>query len=218
MLFVDAQLTYIQFSSTDAFFEENMQHMFFDELFPKENWAIILYNLISIFIDSRYLTKNSEGYPLMKKVHLAFWLLELVSMDFSSTISSSMDFLSKKTVSLQSICLITVHLAFPSVKWFWFLFHPWRRQFSWILLQWNKISRTFYQWSSIRLTSNRFNRFPWIFFQSKRHPRNLKNQCNRFPRKSYPQSFNFFHDFPINSFCSQGLPISGKSFFGSHRI
>ena len=97
MLFVDAHLTYIQISSTDAFFEENIQHMFFEERFPKENRAIILYHIISIFIDSWSLTKNSEGYPMMKMVHLAFWLLELVSMDFSSTISNSMDILSKKT-------------------------------------------------------------------------------------------------------------------------
>ena len=97
MLFVDAQLTYIQFSSLEAFFEEIIQNMFFDDRFSKENWAMVLYQVISIFIDSRSLTKNSEGYPLMKMVHLAFWLLELVSVDFSSTISNSMDFLSKKT-------------------------------------------------------------------------------------------------------------------------
>ena len=37
----------------------------------------------------------------------------------------------EKPVSLQCICLITVPLAFPSVKWFWFLFHHWWRQFPW---------------------------------------------------------------------------------------
>ena len=211
LLFVVAQLTYIQFSSTEAIFEENIQHMFFDECFSKQNWAMVLYHMISISPDSRSLTKNSEGYRLLKVIHLAFWLLKLLSMDFSSTIYRSMDFLSRKPVSLQRICLITVNLAFPSLKWFWFLFHHWRRQFPWILLRWNTISRTFRQFNSIWLISNRFNWFPWIFFQSKRDLRNFF-QCNRFPRKSYPQSFNFFHFFPINTFCSQGLPISGKSF------
>ena len=123
----------------------------------------------------------------------------------------------RKPVSLQSNCLITVHLEFPSVKCLWFLFHHWRRQFPWILLRWNTISRTFPQSNSIRLISNRFNWFPWIFFQSKRFLRNFI-QCSRFPRKSFPQSFKFLHDFPINTFCFQGLPISGKSFFGSHSI
>ena len=217
LLFVVAQLTYIQFSSTEAILEENIQHMFFDECFSKQNSAMVLYHMISIFIDSRSSTKNSEGYRLLEVVHLAFWLLKLLSMDFSSTIYRSMDFLSRKPVSLQRICLITVNLAFPSVKWFWFLLHHWRRQFPWILLRWNTISRNLHQSNSIRLISNRFNWFPWIFFQSKRDLRNFI-QCSRFSRKSYPRSFNFFHDFPINTFCSQGIPISGTSFFGSHRI
>ena len=185
--------------------------MFSDECFSEQNWAMVLYHMISIFFDSRSLTKDSEGYPLLKVVHLAFWLLKLLSMDFSSTISNSMDFLSNKTSSLQSICLITVHLAFPSVKWFCFWFRDWRRQFPWILLLWNTVLRTFHQSSSIRLISIRFNWFPWVFFHFKRDPRNFI-PCNRFPRKSYPQSFNLFHDFPNNSFFPLVLPISGKSF------
>ena len=126
-------------------------------------------------------------------------------------------FFRRKPVSLQSICLITVHLAFRSVKWFGSCFTLDKGSFHGTYFDGTQFHEL-YQSNSIRLISNRFNWFPWIFFQSKRDPRNLKNQCNRFPRKSYPQSFNFFHDFPINSFCSQGLPISGKSFFGSHRI
>ena len=128
---MDAQSTYIHFSLTEAIFSgEHTTQVFWWTLF-KENWAMVLYHLISIFIDSRSLTKNSEGYPLLKVVHLAFWLFKLVSMDFSSILSSSMDFLSMKLVYLQCLCLILIHLAFPSVKWFWFLFHHWWRQFPW---------------------------------------------------------------------------------------
>ena len=89
------------------------------------------------------------------------------------------NFFRRKPVSLQSICLITVHLAFRSMKWFWFLFPHWRRQFPWILLRWNTISQNLYQSNSIRLISIRFNWFPWIFFQSKRDPRSFI-PCNRF--------------------------------------
>ena len=207
-----AQLTYIQFSSTEAIFEENIQHMFFDEYFSKQNWAMVLYHMISIFIDSRSLTKNSESYPLLKVVHLVFWLLKLLFMDFSSTISNSMDFLSKKTSSLQRICLITVNLAFPSVESFWFLFHHWRRQLPWILLQWNTFSQTFHQSNSIRLISNRFNWFPWIFFQSKRFLRNFIH-CNRFPGKSFPQSFNFFPRFSHQHFLFSRNPNQWNKLF-----
>ena len=112
LLFVDADLTSIQILSTEAVFEENIQHRFFDERFFLGKLRNGSLSPTSIFIDSRSLTKNSESYPWMKMVHLWFWLLKLVSMDFSSTIASSMDFLSMKPISLQCICSITVHLAF----------------------------------------------------------------------------------------------------------
>ena len=84
----------------------------------------------------------------------------------------------------------------------------------------NSMVHNFTNFPSIEFNSVEFKSIQLVsmdFFQSKRYPRNF-NQCNRFPRKSYPQSFNFSHDFPINRFCSQGLPTSGKSFFGSHRL
>ena len=166
-------------------------------------------------------------FPYIFHEHNCFWRTSYCRKKISKFLQSIQTFhqpykipwtfFRRKPVSLQSICLITVHMAFPSVKWFWFLFHHSRRQFPSILLRWNTILRTFYQSSSFRLISNRFNWFPWIFFQSKRDPRNFI-PCNRFPRKSCPQSFNFFQDFPNNSFFSQGLPISGENFFGSHRL
>ena len=48
--------------------------------------------------------------------------------------------------------------------------------------------RTFLRWYSIWLTSNQFNWFPLIFFQSKRYPRNF-NQWNQFMRKTYTRAF-----------------------------
>ena len=98
-----------------------------------------------------------------------------------------------------------------------FLLRHWRRQFPRILLRWNTISRIFHQWISIRLISNGFNSFPWISFQLEGYPRNF-NQGNRFPRKPYTRSFNFFHNYPTNRFCSQGRSIGGKGFFGFHRF
>ena len=77
------------------------------------------------------------------------------------------------------------------------------------------IKQTFtnsYLRNSIRLLSNQFSWSPWIFFQPKPYPPTF-NQCNWFPRKSYTQSFNFFHDFPTTRFCSQWFPISEKGFF-----
>ena len=42
---------------------------------------------------------------------MVFGYLKLVSNDPSSTLSSFMDFLSRKTVSVQCICMISIHLA-----------------------------------------------------------------------------------------------------------
>ena len=85
------------------------------------------------------------------------------------------------------------------------------RQCPWILLQWNTISRSLLRWNAIWLISNRINWFPWISFQSKRYRRNFCH-CSRFPRTSSTDSFNFFHEFPINGFCSQGLQNNKKAF------
>ena len=69
-----------------------------------------------------------------------------------------------------------------------------------------------YLWNSIRLVSNHFRWSPWIFFQSKQYPRRM-NRWNRFPRKSYRQTLNFFFEFLICRFRSWGFSISEKSFF-----
>ena len=83
------------------------------------------------------------------------------------------------------------------------------------LLRWYTISRTFHQWNSFRLISNRFNWFPWIFSQSKRYTRKF-NQRDRFARNFLHKLFLFFYEFPINRFSAQGRSISGKGFFFSH--
>ena len=83
------------------------------------------------------------------------------------------------------------------------------------LLRWYTISRTFHQWNSFRLISNRFNWLPWIFSQSKRYTRKF-NQWDRFARNFLHKLFLFFYEFPINRFSSQGRSISGKGFFFSH--
>ena len=70
------------------------------------------------------------------------------------------------------------------------LVSPLMKAVSMVLLRWYTISRTFNQSSSIRLISNRFNWFPWIFFQSKRYPRKF-DQCNRFARYFLQKTFYF---------------------------
>ena len=92
------------------------------------------------------------------------------------------------------------------------LVSPLMKAVSMDLLRWYTISRFFHQPSSIRLISNRFNWFPWIFFQSKRYPWKF-NQWNRLARKFLHKLFLFFYEFPINRFSSQGRSISGKGFF-----
>ena len=87
------------------------QQRFFHERFSKVDCKLGSFQMISIFSAIWSLTKTSEGCIWMKLV----------------------DFLSKKPVSLHCICMKTVHLAFPTVKWYWFLFHHWWRQFSWSL-------------------------------------------------------------------------------------
>ena len=145
------------------FLKTTYQHKFLFDTSTKENWAVCFLSTDIEFQCFLIVDQSSEGYPLMKMVHLAFWLLKLLSMDFSSTISSCVDFLPTKPVSLPCICLKSVHLSFPSVKWFWFLFHQWWRQCSWILLQWNTISRSFHWWKSFWLLSNRLKWFPSLF-------------------------------------------------------
>ena len=77
-------------------------------------------------------------------------------------------------------------------------FHHWWRQFPWILLRRNKLhEHSFddfqFDWLQINLIG-----FHWLFFQSKRYPRNF-NQWNRFLRKSYTRAF------------SQNLPVTEVS-------
>ena len=95
------------------------------------------------------------------------------------------------------------------------LVSPLMKAVSMELLRWYTISRTFPQSSSSRLISNRFNWFPWIFFQLKRYPRKFI-QWNRLARNFLHKLFLFFYGFPINRFSSQGRSISGKGFFFSH--
>ena len=193
------------------FLKTTYQHKFLYDTSTKGNWAVCFLSTDIEFQCFLIVDKISEGYPLTKMVHLAFWLLKLLSMDFSSTISSSMDFLPTKPVSLPCICLKSVHLSFPSVKWFWFLFYQWWRQCSWILLQWNTISRSFQRWKTFWLLSNRFKWFPSLFSKQNDIHRILFNVV-----VSLGDSFNFFNDFPISRFCSQGLPIKEKAFFVFH--
>ena len=84
------------------------QQRFFHERFSKGDYELGTFQMISIFSAFWLLTKTSEGCLWMKLVN----------------------FLSIKPVSLHCICMKWVHLAFPSVKWCWFLFHHWWRQCS----------------------------------------------------------------------------------------
>ena len=125
-------------------------------------------------------------------------------MIFPSIISTFLNLLSKKPVSTQCTCMKSFHLDIPSMKWFRFFFHHWWRQFSSILLRRNKISKNFLRWFSLRLTSNQFNWFPLIFFQSKRYPR-IFIQWNRFSKKYYTEIFSkkfHFTDFNFMEFKS----------------
>ena len=66
------------------------------------------------------------------------------------------------------------------------------------------ISENFLQWCSLRLTSNQFNWFPLIFFQSKRYPR-VFIQWNRFSKKFSTETFSkkfHFTDFNFMEFKS----------------
>ena len=89
------------------------QQRFFHERFSTEDCELGSFQMIPIFSAFWSLTKTSEG---------CLWV-------------NLVDFLSIKPVSLHCICMKSVHLAFPSVKWYWFLFHHCWRQFSWSLFR-----------------------------------------------------------------------------------
>ena len=148
--------------------------------------------------------------------------MKLVSRDFSSSISSSMDFLPAKPVAFQCFCMKLIHLAIPSVKWFWFLFHHWWRQFPCILIRRNKFPKSsfddfYFDWLQINSIG-----VHWFF--SNRNDTNgfLLNETdfqrnfiqNFFPRNSFLQIliswnsnqskllfpfFQFENEFPPNS-------------------
>ena len=154
----------------------------------------------------------------MKMVHLAFWLSKLVSMDFTSSICSSMDFLSKKISFLAKHLYDNGPPGIPVIEVVLVLVSPLTKAVSMdptpmehtltklSSIEFNSIDFKLIQLGSIDFFSNR-NDIHWILFNATVSLGNL-----------FHKIFNFFHDFPINRFCSQGLPISGISFFGSHRI
>ena len=100
----------------------NYQQRFFHERFSKEDCELGFFQMILFFSTFWSLTKISEGCLWMKLV----------------------DLLPNIPVFLHCICMKSVHLAFPSVKWFWFLFHHFWRQFSWRLFRQNKLPETFH--------------------------------------------------------------------------
>ena len=81
------------------------QQRFFHEQFPNEDCGIGSFQIISIIITIWSLTKNSED---------GLWI-------------SLVGFLSKEPFPMHCIRVKWSPLAFPSVKWFFFFFHPcWR--------------------------------------------------------------------------------------------
>ena len=73
--------------------------------------------------------------------------------------------------------------------------------------KYEKASTKYPSRNSIRLTSNPINWFSWTYVQSKRFPRTF-DRWNRIPRRSFRRTF--LQEFPINIFCSQGVPINEK--------
>ena len=95
--------------------------------------------------------------------------------------------------------------------WVSFLFHPWWRQFAWILLQWTH----FHEFSVVEIQFGCFQ-IDSIRFHGFRSTRNnihgyWINQTD-FSGKHIHKLFTFFHELAINGFCFQGRPISGKAF------
>ena len=139
--------------------------------FFKENWAMVLYHLISIFIDSRSLTKKLWSLSIAESGSFGFLIVEVT---FYGLFINHIKF---HGLSFKETSFFAMHLfdngppGIPVCGVVLVFVSPLMKAVSMDLLRWYTISRTFHQWSSFRLISNRFNWFPWIFSQSKRYTR-----------------------------------------------